>query len=188
MTTIQTSEPAIVYAGDSISWRKSLPNFPATDGWALAYKLVSASSIIAINATADGADYVIDVPASTTSGWLAGTYRWVAFVTKASARYTVASGEIVIRPNLAGATDAFDARSDAERALDDLKKALTTWIATSGHVQEYEIAGRRMRYRSMDEIRKAISLLELEIANERKAARLAAGLAVPQRVQIRFER
>ena len=79
-----------------------------------------------------------------------------------------------------------DARSTARRALADLRAALARWLSSNGVVAEYEIAGRRMRFASAEDIRKRISLAENEVAREDAEQRLAAGLGGRRRVMVRF--
>jgi len=186
MATIPTSEPAYLQAGDTLSWQRSLPDYPASAGWELSYRLINSSGKIDITAAASGDDHLVSVSAATTAAYAPGTYTWQAFVTNGSERYTVGSGSIVVKRNLAAEAGGFEARSTAQKALDDLRAALATWIATSGQVQEYEIAGRRMKYRTVADIRSAISLLEREVARERAAERIAAGLDTGRRVSVRF--
>ena len=54
MTTASTAPPREVRAGDTVSWRRSLPQFPADAGWSLSVALISASAVITLAATAPG--------------------------------------------------------------------------------------------------------------------------------------
>lgn len=186
MTRIPDTEPAYIQAGDTLAWRRTLPDYPASAGWTLSYRLINATGKIDIAASADGDAHLVSVAASVTASWSAGAYKWTAHVVRGAERYTVGSGDVVIKPDLAAQPSGVDARSEAERALADLRSALLTWIATSGQVQSYTIAGRTMTYRSMAEIRRAISLAEREVAREKAAERLAQGLDAGRRVLVRF--
>ena len=55
-----------------------------------------------------------------------------------------------------------------------------------GHVAEYDIAGRRMKFRNAAEIWQQIEKLKREVAAEDRAARIAAGLPSRRRVLVRF--
>ena len=101
-------------------------------------------------------------------------------------RYTIGQGRTTIRPDLANQAAGFDARTEAQRAQDDLRSALLKWLSTSGHVQEYEIAGRRMRFSTADEIRARMAIAQREVANETAAQRIAAGQTTGRRVLVRF--
>lgn len=186
MATIPTTEPAFLQAGDTLTWQRSLPDYPASDSWVLSYRLINADGKIDIEAAASGDDHLVTVAAATSAAYTAGDYEWTAYVTKASERYTVGNGRLTIRPDLAAKTAGFEARSAMRKARDDLRTALATWVTSNGHVQEYEIAGRRMKFASAADIQQRINLVERELAREDAAARLAAGLDAGRRVLVRF--
>lgn len=184
--TLPTTEPAFARTGDTLAWRRSLADYPAQD-WVLKYRLINAAGKIDLTATADGSDHLISVAAATSAAWAAGEYEWQSYVEGGTAeRYTVGTGRLTLRPNLAAQAGGFEARSTARKALADLRAALATWISTSGQVQEYEIAGRRMKYASAGDIRARISLLEREVAREDTAEKLAAGQDPGRRLLVRF--
>lgn len=178
--------PAFIHAGDTVAWIESLPEFKPSEGWSLEYKLVNTATSISIGTSIDGENYSVSIPATVSSTWAPGRYTWVAFVTRGSERYTVGSGEITVKPNLAGVTSGYDPRTPAQKALDDLRAALLAWLASGGTVQSYTIAGRTMTYRSIAEIRRAISLAEREVAREKAAEKLASGIDPGRRVLVRF--
>jgi hypothetical protein len=186
MATIPTRVPAFLQSGDTLTWQISLADYPASAGWALSYRLINGSARIDITATASGDDHLITVAAATSASYASGDYTWQAVVTKAAERYTVGSGTITIRPNLAAMSSNYDARSTAAKALSDLRAALAAWLTSSGTVQEYEIAGRRMKFATAADIRQRIALAEREVARETAAANLAAGLSAGRRVLVRY--
>ena len=183
---IPSTEPAVVTVGDTLAWTKSLADYPASAGWVLKYRLINAAGKIDILATASGSDHAVNVAAATSASYAAGTYSYQCYVEKGLERYTVGTGQIVIKPNLAAQIAGFDARGTWAKALDDLRAALATWVANSGHVQEYEIAGRRMRFASSEDIRKRIAIAEKEAAREAQLDKLAAGQSLGRQVYVRF--
>lgn len=186
--TIPTTEPAFATAGDTLAWRRSLPDYPAGEGWTLKYRLVNATAKIDITASADGDDYLISVAAATSSAWTAGAYAWVAWVEGGSSeRYTVDQGSITIEPDIAAVTAAgYDARSEAEQALANLRSLLASFLATNGQINETRVGDHVVVFASADEIRKRIAVLELEVAREQRAEALAKGLPTNNRVLVRF--
>lgn len=186
MATTPTTEPAFLQAGDTLTWQRSLPDYPASASWLLSYRLINADGKIDIASAASGDDHLVTVAASTSATYAAGDYEWTAYVTKATERYTVGSGRLTIRPDLAAKAGGFEARSAMRKARDDLRTALATWVTSNGHIQEYEIAGRRMKFSSAADIQQRINLVERELAREDAAARLAAGLDSGRRVLVRF--
>lgn len=177
--------PASAMAGDSLSWRKSLPDYPAS-AWTLTYSLINADGKITITGTADGDEHVLSAAAATTAAWDAGDYQWVATVAGGTERHTVGTGRIAIKADIVAQLGGLDARTAARRALDDLRAALATWISTKGHVQTYTVDGVQMSFATAADLRARISILEREVAREEAAERIAAGLGSGRRVLVRF--
>lgn len=186
MATIPTTEPAAVTAGDTFVWLKALPDYPASQSWVLTYTLVNAAGKITIVASASGDDHLVSVSAATTAAYAAGDYDWIASVGKSGERYTVESGRLTIAPNISAMAN-YDGRSAARQALDALQAAYVVYLENGqGHVAEYEIAGRRMKFRNAAEIWQQIEKLKREVSQEDAAARLAAGLPARRRILVRF--
>lgn len=186
MVTISTTEPAAVTAGDTLTWQKSLPDYPASQSWVLSYVLINTSGKITINASASGDDHIISVSSATSAGYSVGDYDWAAIVSKAGERHTVGRGRITINPDITSAA-MLDGRSTARKALEALESAYLDYITNKqGHVAEYEIAGRRMKFRNAVEIWQQIDRLRREVAREDSAARIASGLSGRRRVLVRF--
>lgn len=173
-------------AGDSVSWTESLPAYPASAGWALKYRLLWATgAAVAIAASANGDDHAVSLAASTTADFIAGSATLLAWVEKGAERVTLAQKPVTVLPNLAAAT-TYDGRSQAVKALADAKAALAAYMEKGQlHVAEYDVAGRRMKFRAATEIQDLITYYEGEVARERAAAALLAG-GSPGRVLTRF--
>lgn len=179
-----TSEPSRVTAGDTVTWSKTLSDYPATSAWVLSYTLINSSTKITITATASGADHLVNVAAATSAGWAAGSYAWMAVVTKGAERYTIGQGNITIAPNLAAAT-TYDTRSSAKKALEAINTAMESYGARA-HLQSYEINGRKMQFASASDFMAFRSKLMAEVAREDNVARIAAGLAPRNQIAVRF--
>lgn len=182
MAAIPTSEPSTVNAGDTIRWNKTLADYPASDGWALAYTLLNANSKITINASASGSDHAVTVPAATSATWTAGTYTWRAQVSNAGEVYTVGEGRITVAPSFGAAT--LDTRSSARKALE----AVEAYLADPNNLTaaSYEIAGRSLDRFPLPDLWKHRDRLRFEVAREDAATRAAAGLPDTRRVFVRF--
>lgn len=180
--SIPTTEPASLRAGDTAQWTKSLPDFPASEGWTLSYDLVSATVHYTFNASASGDNYSVTVTAATTSGWTAGEYQWAAKVSKAGEVHEVASGAIVIKPSFGAAVDA---RSHARKTLD----AIEAWIENRDiGVAEYEVNGRRLKAIPIEQLLVLRDRYRREVRAEDDAARAAAGLPSRNKLLVRFGR
>ena len=125
MSTTATTPPRQMQAGDTLSWRVTLADYPASQGWALAYRLVpmSGATPITFSATSSGNDHVISIAAATSAAWAAGAYTLIGTVTKAAERYSVYQASHTVLPNLAVST-GYDARSHARKMLTAIEAAL----------------------------------------------------------------
>ena len=179
---IPTTEPALIVAGDTVKWTKSLADYSAADGWALSYTLVNSANRYVFSATASGADFAVTVAAATTANYAAGLYDWRAQVSKAGEVFTVGSGQLTVQPSFASATDG---RSSAKKSLDQV----VAYLADSANLQaaEYEIAGRRLKRLSIPELLALKSHLSAEVQRETAASRAAAGLPDQRRIFTRFQ-
>lgn len=179
-----TTEPSRVTAGDTVTWTKSLSDYPASSGWVLSYTLINSAAKITITATASGADHQVLASAATSAAWTAGLYTWVSAVAKASERFTIAQGSITIAPNLA-ASSTFDTRSSARKALEAVNLLLESY-GTKAYMQGYEINGRKQQFNSPGDFLAFRSKLMAEVAREDNAARISAGLSPRNQISVRF--
>ena len=184
MATIPTSVPATVRAGDTVDWTISAPDYPASAGWVMSWRLINAAGKIDIDSTAFGDNHAVSVAASTTAGWSAGVYDWVQKAIKGTERRTVAVGTTEVLPDLAAQSSGFDTRTTAKKLLAAVESALLSRASRTD--LEYEIAGRRLKSMSHGELLAARDKLQREVASEDKAARVAAGLPAGNRVLVRF--
>lgn len=121
---ILSSIPSKLTVGESVSWKWSDSNFPATV-WTLTYTLVNASGQIQITASADGDDHLVEVNSTTAAGYTPGEYSFQAHVSNGSTeRYQVDSGVITIESDFATISDGVDVRSHAKKVLDALEAAI----------------------------------------------------------------
>lgn len=183
--SVATIEPAAITAGDTVTWSRSLAEYPATASWVLRYALRSDTQSIDIVASASGADHLVNVLPATTRAWVPGSYAWGAYATKGADRFEVGRGVMLIRADLA-AVGPVDARTQAARAVDDLRAALATFKATSGRVRRYRIADREVEFESLGDLLKLLQYWTRELQAEQAAAGVAAGLPAKTKIQVRF--
>jgi len=161
-----TAIPCEVRAGDTLRWNRSLPDFPASDGWSLAYTLVGRAGAHNVTASADGADFAIEVPAATTAGWSADSYALTEYVSKGAERYTIGTTRIRVLPDLAAAAGPVDTRSHARKVLDSINAWLESRSIVAGEVQHGE---RRIKNYSMVELLALRDRLAAIVAREEAA-------------------
>lgn len=136
--TIPTTEPQQLQAGDSISWKISLADYPASAGWYLKYRLLASSGKIDIQSSAAGDDHLVTITAVTSAAWSAGTYTMQRMITNDTDRYTLDTRTVQILADLSAATTAIDTRSQARRALDAINAVLEGRASRSD--AEYEVS------------------------------------------------
>jgi len=186
-------------AGDTLDETVVIPDYPATDGWTLKYFFVPrfttpVQAAIVLTATSSGSDYLLQASPSTTAIWVPGIYSWRRRVEKAGAAQTLDkngnggdwSGEFVLEPDPSTLAQGYDGRTQAAKAVDDLKAAMATFQATSGRVKRYAIGGREMEFETSSEILIMLNRWQIELTREERALSIAKGLGDPNRVYTRF--
>jgi hypothetical protein len=186
MSQISLAEPACVTAGDTLTWVKSLSDYPAAGGWVLKYRLINAANRYDIVSVASGEDHSVSVSATVTAGYAAGVYSVQGYVEGAvDQRFTVYQGQLVVLANLAAQVAGYDTRSPAKQALDALNAALGQY-GNKAYVSEYQIAGRVMKFRSPGEFLAMRDKLMAEVAREQAVLNMSAGGSARRKVFVRF--
>lgn len=183
MADIPTNEPLVVTAGDTIEWKRTFDDYPASAGWVLTYALRSASSSIDITASADVDDHLVSITAATSAAYVADTYSWQAYVTKGIERFSVDKGTLTINPDFAAA-GTYDNRTHVKKVLDAIEAALES--RASKEQLSYTINGRALTLLTPAELMEARSRYQVEYRSEQAAERIANGLATTKRVGVRF--
>lgn len=174
-------EPTSIRCGDSVTWHTEPAGYTPAAGWSLRYRLLQpAGALVEVNGVASGAGWDITLPATETAKLIAGTGTLVPIVEKPGLRATLALSSVTILPDLSTLT-AFDARSDDERALAQAEAALAEYAATQGVVEEFEVAGRRMKFRAIKEIEDLIAFYARRVRRVRIAKAILAGEPPPGR-------
>lgn len=184
MASLPDREPAAVVAGDTVRWRRRLPEHPTADGWTLKYRLINAANRYDIVASVQGDEFLVEASAATTAAWAPGTYAWQAYVERPGERHTVGGGTLAVKPNLAAQSAGYDTRSHARRALEAIEAVLER-RASEAHL-EYEIAGRRLRFIPVAELLALRDRYRMEVRAEEDAERAAAGLASRNKIRVRL--
>jgi len=176
-------------SGYSFVERISVPAHPATDGFTLKKQIIprtiAAGTAIAITATADGDEYVVNVPPSTTVSWEAGEYSWQSWVEKTGERYPVDSGLLTIKDDPLN-LDTYDARTPAEIALAACKAAFANFNASGGRTKRYVIGTREMEFSTTAEFIVEIDRLQAEVTREHAMKAIHDGKPDPRRVLVRM--
>lgn len=170
--------------GDTIKWDVTVPDYPASEGWALSYELKSKNSnITGISGSADGDDYTVTISASTSNGYTVGEYHYMAYVTKGSERFAVDEGRIEVVANFADSGN-YDARTHPEIVLDAIEAVLEN--RASKDQESYTIAGRSLNRTPLEDLISLRDKYKSEVIQQQRADRVARGLGTSATVRTRF--
>jgi hypothetical protein len=179
-----------------------VPDYPASDGWTLKYRLVpefttpvQAPIVLTATTAADGKRYNVQAAPAVTVLWKPGFYTWARWVEKPAntARQTLDEGfgRIRILPDPATATQPYDARSHPQKMLDSIETALEGFGANP-HIKSYTIGtGTSMRTVTKTDVPDLLVLRDrykAEVANAEAAKDIAGGKQSPRYAGIRFSR
>lgn len=174
------SEPTTITAGDTVSWSRSVAEYPAADGWALSYGVAGPTSATVGTTASGGANYTAVVSSTTTAGWLPGSYTWTAFVRRSGERHTIARGAWQVLPNPAGEAEP----SHAQKTLDLIQAALENRIPRG--LEETTIAGQQISRIPIADLFNLRQKYRAEVFNEQRAALAAAGVGVRRTIGVQF--
>lgn len=168
MSEIPTAIPASFVRGDTVTWRVSLDDYPADDGWALSYVLVKDGEQKTVTSSADGSAHLVEISAVTSATFGVGRFAWQAYVTKAPVRYTIGAGSLEVCRNFAEETSGYDTRSTNRRILDALEATLERRAtkAQSSHSIDTPDGGRQISLLSHAELIAAIDKYRGLVADE----------------------
>lgn len=183
--TIPSQEPNSVVAGDTWTWKKSLPDYSPADGWALTYYFnANGQTPQSAVGTTSGLDFLVTVSATTSAAFASTEWYWIAKVSKGSEVYTVDKGRFTVAPN--PATFTGDPRSLVKRTLDAIQAAI---LGTASKDElSISVDGMALSYRSMDELARLEIRYQDRYNRELAAERAARGLSDGSVINTRFTR
>lgn len=137
-------------AGSSLYWDATYPDFPPSEGWALAY-YVTGPAIRAWSGgtyiNASGETYQVRIPATQTEAMpAAGTYRLIARVSKAGEVHEIYNESLLVLANPATAVAA----SSHARQMRDAIRAAFLAAAPDAHLVSFSINNRSQTYSRED--------------------------------------
>ena len=168
------SLPSEFAAGTTVSFTRTLADYPASDAWAFTLYIVAAD-VVSKLATADGDAHAVTLAATETKGIAPGVYRYVERVSKAGEVFEVGSGFVTVQPDPLEAS-ADDYKSADEKLLEAIDAVLAGRI--SADVEAYSIEGRaltRIPFRDLARIR---ATLAAKVRARRRGSILTVGARV----------
>jgi hypothetical protein len=192
---IADSEPTLIHAGETVKWRKSISDYPANDGWQLNYRIQGAATSVAIawatEITADGADFLVTVPAATSANWPKLEKLWLyGWVEKAGERQKVYYAQLTIRKSLHGDVANYDGRTHVQKVLDAIEATILGMASREEKSLRINSGGveKELELCSMEELIKLRQVYRHERQAEIAAENVAAGKASGRRVLSRYRR
>ena len=177
-----------IIVGDTLDFETAVPDYPATGGWTLKFRLVprvtGAAIAITCATAADGVSYRAQVAPATTATWTAGEYTWNSWVEKTGARVTVEDGQVTLLPDPAVTTAPFDNRSHPRKVLAAIE-AVIEGRATQDQ-QEYTIGDRSLKRMPIADLLKFRAQYAAFVRAEDAADKLNNGESPKNRLLVRF--
>lgn len=177
-------EPSEITKGDTITFLKSFPDYPASQGWSLAYTFAGPSKQT-VSSSADGDSFLVS---TSSSSWTAGDYWYQGVVSKGSEKYTVSTGALTVRPALSDVTGTYDGRSHVKKVLDALEAAIEGRASRTDKEYELDMGGSRRRIQHMThaELIQAHARYKDLYRQELQTELLNKGLGTGRKIRTRF--
>jgi hypothetical protein len=173
--------PAKFRAGDSLSFLDTLSEYPADESWVLTYVISDGASRYELTSTASGSDHQITKTPTNTAKWVAGSYKWVAYVSDGTDRHTIDSGWITIEPDLVNPTDE---RNHVQKVLAAIEAVIEK--RASMDQMKMQMNGRALERTPLEDLIKLRSQYKSELASIERAERIANGGAAGNQIKVRF--
>ena len=168
---IPLREPATIVAGETVKWRKSLPNYPPAT-WTLTYEFRGVGTFT-ITTTTDGSYHLANVDEAVSGLYVAGRYTWDSFVSDGSDRFRVGHGEAIVQADLADAVAGYDGRTFARRMLDAIEATIQG--RATKETDEIWIGDRKLKRMKPADLEQWRALYKNEVRKEQQADRAAQG-------------
>jgi hypothetical protein len=167
--------PLRATAGDTWSWRWASADYPASAGWANAWRLVGTGVALSVSAVAENDGFVAMASAADTAALTIGArgvpVTLIGWVSKAGERFQVYSGGLFILPNPATITG--DLRGHATRTLAAIEAMLEG--SASKDQRSIKIGDREIARIPIPELLSLKDYYAGEARREAEAAALASG-------------
>ncbi len=183
MTTVATTEPECVRAGETLRWEISLSDYPAST-WTLTYTFTKKDEQFTITATADGDKHSVTVLPAVSGLYEHGKYRYFGQVTDGTNVYTVRQGYLDVQPNLAKFPQGYDDRSHAVKVLEALN-AMIEGKASKDQIA-YSIGGRQLSRLTPTELLTWRNQYKWFVHQEEQRERLRKGQQLGGYIQVRM--
>lgn len=179
---VLTREPLQLAAGDTVSFLKNLPDYPASQGWSLEYEL-SGNLSFQFASVASGDSHQVDVAAADTALYVPGNYELRGFAVNAGTggRAQIYQAPCPVTPNLGAVVQ----KTFAQKMVDVIESVL---LGKAAHdILESDVEGTRIKRLSPAELRKEHAYWFTVRQNEIDGERATAGLPSRNKIKPRFQ-
>jgi hypothetical protein len=140
--------PETIIAGDSVSFDAILPNYSASEGWALYLLLRGYDSADVVSTPLNNAHHIY-IAASATATWQVGLHDYFCRLKRGEEAYTIQTGQVVVVPNPELPTQ-YDSRSTPVQIIDAID-AILLQRATDDQLK-IVISGRELMKNSLPDL------------------------------------
>jgi hypothetical protein len=181
--------PARIAAGDTVSFAFSHADYPASAGWAMAWRLVGTGVALTLTATASGDAFTVAATATATAALTVAAAgvpcTLMGYASRAGERFEAYRAPCLLLPNPATITG--DLRGHAARTLEAIN-ALLEGRATKDQ-ESYRIGDRELSRIPVPELLALRDYYRAEARREDAAALVASGMpGRPRQVLTRMVR
>jgi hypothetical protein len=152
---VQWREPIEIASGDTLKFKRYLPDFSAADGWSLDYELRGQGQAISFQSVTDtdGKTHSVTVSTSDTSSWLPGEYALYGYAvnTTSNERNQIYYGTLTVYPDAQTLPAEAVVKTFAQKMVDQIELVM---LAKAGDdLAASQIGETRFQYLTPAELR-----------------------------------
>lgn len=163
-------------AGDSVIWTDTVfadPSGGTGDSSTYSLQYVFASVMIApivVASVTQGSAWQTTISKAVSATFAAGDYSFEVQASSTANRYTLETGRVTVKPDLATVGAGYDGRTVAQIALDQSRAAFANFSASGGRVRSYTIGHRSMTFDNLVDIQTQVTYWEKRVEAEKTMA------------------
>lgn len=188
---VNDREPIYIAAGDTISFRRFLPDYSAVNGWQLVYEIRGNGQAIEFSSSADESEHVVTVSESVTAEWTPGNVTLAGYAVNvtASERHQIYLAPLKIGTDLQTAAANADTKTLAQKMIVQLGEVILK--KADGDLLESQFGETRFKFMTMKEMRDELAywkeLRRNEIALARARNGMPTGMKIIPRMNITLQ-
>lgn len=180
--------PKVLFAGDKLEFTESDSDYKASDGWAMKYKLINATTAITdITSSADGDDHKFTITSAISAAWTIGKYRFVRYAEKGVVIEHLARGIVGVEADIVSLA-TYDFRTHAFKTLEALEAAIERRATKEQMSIAIGVRGssRQLQYLPMDELIRARNYYQNLVNREDQEDLIDQGKSPGNKVLLKF--